>query len=247
MVLEATDCGCPDRIPPVRAHGRAGGSAGDPRRGTVRTIRDVVFAWHVSGAITRLACVEDVSGAGDSSIEGFVQAHARSLFGTAYVLCGDADVAQDLVQDTLVALVPKWDRVDHAQQPLAYVRRALVHRHIDARRRSRGPLTRLEDTPEPAAPGDEATQVGDRDTVRRLLGRLSKRQRAAIVLKYLYDWPEDAIAAAIGCRPATVRSLTRRGLLALRGAVGRQPDPPPTGRAMNAKSTAAHAQEPRHD
>lgn len=51
-------------------------------------------------------------GATGPAFDAFVRTHARSLFGTAYLLCGD--------------------RIDHADAALAYVRRALVHRHIDA-------------------------------------------------------------------------------------------------------------------
>jgi DNA-directed RNA polymerase specialized sigma24 family protein len=48
-----------------------------------------------------------------------------------------------------------------------------------------------------------------------------KRQRAALVLRYLYDWLEDRIAEALGCRPSSVRSLISRGLATLR----RSPSP----------------------
>jgi hypothetical protein len=56
--------------------------------------------------------VECEPGATGPAFDAFVRTHARSLFGTAYLLCGD--------------------RIDHADAALAYVRRALVHRHIDA-------------------------------------------------------------------------------------------------------------------
>ena len=41
----------------------------------------------------------------------FVRAHSRSLYGTAYLLTGNPDAAEDLLQDTLAALYPKWTRV----------------------------------------------------------------------------------------------------------------------------------------
>ena len=49
-----------------------------------------------------------------------------------------------------------------------------------------------------------------------LLRPLPPRQRAALTLRYVHDLPDDAIARALGCRPATVRSLLSRGRDALR-------------------------------
>ena len=49
-----------------------------------------------------------------------------------------------------------------------------------------------------------------------LLAPLPPRQRAALTLRYVHDLPDDAIARALGCRPATVRSLLSRGREALR-------------------------------
>lgn len=186
--------------------------------------------------------MEREPGPSGTSIDGFVRTHARSLFGTAYLLCGDADAAEELVQDTLAALVPKWDRIDHADAPLAYVRRALVHRHVDARRRFRGRTVRLEDVAGLVAPDDRAERMDVRDTLDRLLRQLPSRQRAALVLKYLYDWPDAEIAGAIGCRPATVRTLTRRALLALRRIADRSSGPP-----TSADAGSLNAEETRHD
>jgi RNA polymerase sigma factor (sigma-70 family) len=45
---------------------------------------------------------------------------------------------------------------------------------------------------------------------------LPHRQRAALVLRYFHDLPDDEIGSALGCRIGTVRSLISRGLAALR-------------------------------
>ena len=61
-----------------------------------------------------------------------------------------------------------------------------------------------------------AQGVADRDLVWSLLGHLGERQRAVLVLRYFHDWADADIAAAVGCRKGTVRSLLSRGLAALR-------------------------------
>jgi RNA polymerase sigma-70 factor (sigma-E family) len=151
-----------------------------------------------------------------ASFEAFAREHGRSLFGTAYLLCEDAASAEELVQDALVASFEQWDRVARAQSPVAYVRRSLVNRFVSAHRGPRSRVVLMGEMPEHALVRDIADMAVSREAARALLATLSARPRAVLVLKYLYDWPDVAIATAIGCRQATVRSMTRRSLIALR-------------------------------
>lgn len=151
-----------------------------------------------------------------AAFAAFVSAHTRSLFGTAYLLTGRTEAAEELVQDTFGALYPKWHRVEASDQPLAYVRRAVVNRYLGARRLKSMNELPLWEMPDRAAPEDVAQRVADRRYLFEMLGTLPERQRAAIVLRYFHDLPDPEIAAAIGCRTATVRSLISRGVSALR-------------------------------
>jgi hypothetical protein len=54
-------------------------------------------------------------------IAGFVRANTRTLYRTAFMLAGNAHAAEELLQDTLAILYPKWDRVTAADSPVAYV------------------------------------------------------------------------------------------------------------------------------
>ena len=86
--------------------------------------------------------------ADDAGFAAFVRANSASLFGTAYLLTGSADRAEELLQDTLARLYPRWDRVQAAEAPLAYVRRCVANRFVSSRR---GPSARdvsLHDLPE---------------------------------------------------------------------------------------------------
>jgi RNA polymerase sigma-70 factor (sigma-E family) len=154
----------------------------------------------------------------DLAFERFVRDHTATLFGTAVLLTGDRYLAEELLQETLTRLYPKWASVTRAEAPVAYVRRAVVNRFVSMRR---SPQTRAEsrwDLPD----GWDGSDLGDRVTTSRtvwqLLGTLPDRQRAALVLRYFQDLPEREVAAALGCRPASVRSLVSRGLAAMRAA-----------------------------
>lgn len=128
----------------------------------------------------------------------------------AYLLTGDTAVAEELVQDAFVSVHRSWD---HARHPAAYLRAAVVNACRSwGRRRS---LERRQPAPaEAAAPatGDELWDV---------LERLPERQRAAIVLRFYEDLPDDEIASLLGCRPATVRTAVFRALAAMRREIER--------------------------
>jgi RNA polymerase sigma-70 factor (sigma-E family) len=161
----------------------------------------------------------------EPSFTAFVRAHTASLFTTAYLLTGDVGYAEELLQDTLVRLYPQWRRIDAANSPVAYVRRAVVNGFISARRRSDRVVAldhlgeavggRARPSASYAADGP-ADAVTDRVLVLDLMRALPRRQQAALVLRYFDDLPDAEIATILGCRPGTVRSLLSRGLAAMR-------------------------------
>jgi RNA polymerase sigma-70 factor (sigma-E family) len=115
------------------------------------------------------------------------------------------------VQQALVSTWSRWRRIEH-DQPLAYVRRAMVHTHISWWRRSRreAPLPAWYDL---AAP--ETGALEERDRTFTALRQLPPRQRAVVVLRYYEDLSEADIARVLGCSPGTVKSQAARALRTL--------------------------------
>ena len=146
----------------------------------------------------------------------FVRANSRSLFGTAYLLTGSRDAAEDLVQETLSRLYPKWATVEAADSPLAYVRRSVANRFISATRSPAHRIVGLWELPDVASDVDVANSIADRRMLWQLMQKLPERQRAALVLRYFHDLPDSEIARALDCREVTVRSLISRGVAAMR-------------------------------
>lgn len=146
----------------------------------------------------------------------FVRANTSALLRTAFLLTGNAFSAEELVQDTLVRLYPKWHRVAAADVPIAYVRRSLANAFVNDRRRAHSRDLVLDVLPERADSYDGASVLADRDEAWGLLSTLPERQRAALVLRFYHDWTDAEIAGALDCRPGTVRSLISRGLATLR-------------------------------
>jgi RNA polymerase sigma-70 factor (sigma-E family) len=147
----------------------------------------------------------------------FVSARGAALSRAAYLLTGDHQAAEDLVQDTYVVLVRRWQKSGMVD-PEAYVRRILYSRFVDGWRRRR-----LVELPSAAPPdstgGDEAGAATDRLALEAALKLLTPRQRAVVVLRFYEDLTEVQAADALGVTTSTVKSQTRVALQRLRELV----------------------------
>ncbi|HEV2371842.1 MAG TPA: sigma-70 family RNA polymerase sigma factor [Streptosporangiaceae bacterium] len=123
----------------------------------------------------------------------------------AFLLCGNAAQADDLVQESLVRAFTRPLRVPWPGAAEAYVRTIMVNLFIDgARRHSR--WSRVEPLLRPAGmTADPADQVSDRDAMLSVLRSLSPRQRARMMLRYYEDLPAAEIAAVLGVAEGTVK------------------------------------------
>jgi RNA polymerase sigma-70 factor (ECF subfamily) len=122
---------------------------------------------------------------------------------------GDAATAEDIAQEVAIVAIQRARSLKDPDKLDAWLHKVAVRKAIDeTRRRRRRPTVPFEPHHDPPdAPLDHALSV---------LAPLPPRQRAALTLRYVHDLPDDAIARALGCRPATVRSLLSRGREALR-------------------------------
>lgn len=155
------------------------------------------------------------------TIEDFVAVRGDALLRFALMLSGDVHRAEDLVQSVLARAYPRWGRIAAMEAPEAYLKRMLVNEHLRWRaRRSSGEVPMASPrTGSATAVSDAAEAYADRDATWALLGRLPRRQRAVLVLRYYEDLSDADIAAVLGCRESTVRSQVARGLAALRAAL----------------------------
>jgi RNA polymerase sigma-70 factor (sigma-E family) len=152
---------------------------------------------------------------GAESFREYVGARLAGLSRVAYLLTGDCHLAEDLVQNTLIRVADRWERLTATGDPDAYVRRVLYTQHVSAWRRRR-PVTEPYAQPPDSVESDIAGQVAVSVTVRQALARLGPRQRAVLVLRYFEDLSEARVAEVLGCSIGTVKSQTRDGLARLR-------------------------------
>ena len=148
----------------------------------------------------------------------YVTARMPGLRRLAYLLSGDRHRADDLVQQVLTTLYVRWRRARTVEHLDAYVRRMLLRAFLNERRRAWWQRVSLTDAvPDRAV---TAADPDDRTVLRAALVRVPHRQRAVLVLRFIYDLPVDEVATLLGCSPGTVKSQTAHGLATLRRVLG---------------------------
>lgn len=151
----------------------------------------------------------------NADFDEFVMVHGARLLRVAWMLTGDAHLAEDLLQTVLAKVWPKWRRIS-GEHPEAYIRKALVNTHASWwQRRWRGEIPHGE-IPERRAAGDDFASVDLEHSLAAFVRRLPPRQRAVVVLRYFEGLSVEETAQAMGCRPGTVKSQAARALGTLR-------------------------------
>ncbi|AGL16682.1 SigE family RNA polymerase sigma factor [Actinoplanes sp. N902-109] len=154
-----------------------------------------------------------------TDFDEFVQGRGRALLRFAYVLSGDAHLAEDLVQEVLARMHRRWDRIAAMDNAEAYVRTAIVRQFLSWRRRRAYREAVLAEVPEAAGSEEPQQHVVARDQMWRLLRGLPRAQRAVLVLRFYCDLPDPAIAELLGCGQSTVRSQAARALTRMRAMI----------------------------
>ncbi|GAA3569537.1 SigE family RNA polymerase sigma factor [Nonomuraea rosea] len=142
--------------------------------------------------------------------EDFVRARGSALLRYGYVLTGNADDADDLVQEALLKLSNGWRKVRNKDNPESYVRTIMARQHISWWRRRRRELL-TDDVPEGSHL--DSHSFGE---LWKELATLPRRQRAVLVLRYYEDLSDQEIAEILGISRGTVRSQAFRALHTLR-------------------------------
>ncbi len=149
--------------------------------------------------------------------EEFVTAQLPRLLALAKVLTGNDHDAWDLVQDSLARVGSRWSKIINRGDPFWYARKTLINQNINRLRR-RNRETLLPCPPDRALPVEMTVDGFEHAWLESALRRLSKRQRAAVVLAYLEDQSVAEIAELLGCSPSAAKTHLARGREVLRAA-----------------------------
>lgn len=169
-----------------------------------------------SRGIVRLRDVdEDVSEA-TLGFEGFVAQKGKGLWRAAWLLTGDSQHAEDLVQTALSKTYTRYDIIGNDAQFEAYVRTTIYRTFVSWWRklswRNEKAAEFVDDSPAPEAP------AGANLDLARALEELPRMQRAVLVLQYFEDLSTEQIAERLGVSTGTVKTHASRGRAALRAS-----------------------------
>ncbi|MEU4622371.1 SigE family RNA polymerase sigma factor [Actinoplanes sp. NPDC023801] len=152
----------------------------------------------------------------DAAFREYFERHHDSMSRLAYLMTGEAEIADDLAAEALTEVWRHWERVAAADDPAAYGHGILMNLARNwVRRRSRERLLSLE--PFRRALDPDVPAVVD---VRTALRRLPHRRRACVVLRYAFDLSEKEVASALGISVGAVKSATSRGARQLAELLG---------------------------
>lgn len=163
----------------------------------------------------------------------FAASARERLRRTAYLMCGDWELASDVVQDGLVRVYVRWPRLVRNGGELAYARKAVVSAYLDHARRRSSTERPTEPDHTVASSEDVAEAVTTRAALMAALAGLPPRQRACVVLRYFEDLSVADTAALLRCTEGTVKSQTSRALFSLRSTWEDSPAGEPTEGAVS--------------
>jgi RNA polymerase sigma-70 factor (sigma-E family) len=158
----------------------------------------------------------------DRAVTALYLTHYRPLVRVAALLVQDLAVAEEIVQDSFVAVHAAWPRLPDADHALSYLHRSVVDRSRAALRQH-VTVDKLvpRPAPDPSGSNGEADIEVERSAFISALWTLPLRQREVVVLRYFADLPETQVASAIGISAGAVKAHAARAMSSLRTELGK--------------------------
>jgi RNA polymerase sigma-70 factor (sigma-E family) len=164
----------------------------------------------------------------DGEFVAFVEQSGSRLCDTAFWLCRDWSLAQDLTQAALIKVYLSWHRIT-GDDPYWYCKQVLLRTYLDHKRRKSSAEVQTDVVPDRPAVADTPEL---RITLLDALGHLSPRDRAIIVLRYWEDHSVQTVAGLLGLTPGMVKTQSMRALASLRALLGEDEVTPTAGQHL---------------
>jgi RNA polymerase sigma-70 factor, ECF subfamily len=155
--------------------------------------------------------------AGDeTAFANIVEAYQRPVFNLCYRMLGDPVDAEDAAQETFWRAYQGLKRYDQKRAFATWLLSIAAHYCIDQQRKRRMPILSMELLPEEDAPDYSpspekvVTELKESSQMRKLLSRLGPQDRAALILRYWYEFSEEEIARTLSLTVSAVKSRLHR-------------------------------------
>jgi RNA polymerase sigma factor (sigma-70 family) len=147
------------------------------------------------------------------SFEAFVEAENVRLFRALYLVTGSRFEAEEIMQDALLAVWERWERVGTMDDPTGYLFRTAMNLFRKRLRRAALAVKRRV----ALAPSEDTFEaIEDRDAVFRALRALKPNERAALVATVLFGYSSEESGRMLSMSASAVRMHASRGRAAMR-------------------------------
>ena len=159
----------------------------------------------------------------DEAFAGLVDLYQRPVYNLCYrMLGGSEQAAEDAAQETFWRAYQAIRRYDPQRSFATWILSIAAHYCIDQQRKRRLPLADLDEVleetaPDPHIPNPEHTvaQTEQQRALHALLNTLGPQDKAAVILRYWYDYSEQEIANSLNLSVSAVKSRLHRARLKL--------------------------------
>jgi RNA polymerase sigma-70 factor, ECF subfamily len=149
------------------------------------------------------------------TLAGLLDAYGREIQGVAYLILRDKALAEDVTIDTLLTAFDRGGSIRDESALRPWLLRVATNKALTVRR-SGARVIQLAVLPDSIHGGDFANASSDRVAILQAVGALPIQMRAAVVLRYYADLPVEAVAAALGKSPNTIKAQLQTALDRLR-------------------------------
>jgi RNA polymerase sigma factor (sigma-70 family) len=153
------------------------------------------------------------------TLADLLDAHGREIQAVAYLILRDRLAAEDVTIETLLTAFDKGGSIRDDGAVRAWLLKVATNKALALRRRG-SRIVGLDLLPDRAAPGDLAGDAASHVALLAGVADLPSAMRAAVVLRYYSDLPVEAVAAALGKSPNTIKAQLQTALDRLRRSVG---------------------------
>jgi RNA polymerase sigma-70 factor (sigma-E family) len=162
----------------------------------------------------------------DHLLTGLYLGEYRSLVRLAALLVHDTPTAEDVVQETFIAMYLCWWRLRDTEKAPFYLRRAVLNRSRSVlRQRTLAVKNAIRYVADEPSAESGAIMALERSAVIAALRKLPERQCEAIVLRYYAGLSEAEIAVAMGVTKGCVKTHTARGMARLKSVLEQEISP----------------------
>jgi RNA polymerase sigma-70 factor (ECF subfamily) len=164
----------------------------------------------------------------DEAFTQLVETYQKPVYNLCYRMLGEPDTAEDAAQETFLRAYQNLHRYDSSRAFGTWILSIAAHYCIDRLRKKKFSVFSMDaededgtpfEVADPASPDPEAESVKkeDRSRLHLLLKDLEPTDRAAVIMRYWYDYSEVEIAQSLKLTVSAVKSRLHRSRKALAG------------------------------